>query len=288
MLQEIGRIITAIAALLVAMAGRVWRGMQWLVRHALAARVVTANGVPRLGRLLDLAALSVAADLLFLAELWRRGSPVGSGWASLFGALAAVAICGALYFTQRSLIRLTWAALTILRVIALAVLALAPPVFLVGGGSGSSKFFGALAVAVLVAMLLVDRFSWVLTMRSLLAPTTRGRFVAGTLSYVAYTMPWAIGLALIALMIGGLWPLTIAEVLLVAVAIIVLTLPGPTVDDEPRPPVVKQPTRKSLPTQPVAPQQPIAPTEILPPVGAHPGDAEAEGYSVYRPSTLDD
>ena len=264
------------------MAGRVWRAMQWLVRHALAARVVTANGVPRLGRLLDLAALSVAADLLFLAELWRRGVPVGSGWAALFGALAAVAISVALYFTHRNLTRLTWAGLTILRVIALAALALAPPVFLVGGGSGPSRFFGALAIATLVAMLLVDRFAWVLSMRSLQAPTTRGRFVAGALSYVAYTVPWAAVLALLALAIGGLWPLMIAEILLVAVAIIVLTLPAPTVTSEPKPFIVKRPERKALSAQAVAP------TEVLPPVGAHPGDAEAEGYSVYRPSTLDD
>lgn len=285
MLQEVGRVLTAIVALIVAVAGRVWRGMQWLVRHARATRAVTAQGTPRLGRLLDLAALSAAADVLILAELWRRGLPPGSGWAALVGVFAAVAIGVALHLTPRNLTRIAWSGLTLIRIIALAVLALAPPVFLVSGGTGSSRFLATLAVATLAAMVLVDRHAWAVSMRTLVAPLMRGRFVAGTLSYVAYTVPWAIVLALLTLMFGGLWPLILAETVLLALAIIVLTLPAPTVVTQPKPLAAKRPERRALPTQP------LSPTEVLPPVGTQPidaGSAEPEGYTVYRPSTLDD
>ena len=181
--------------------------------------------------------------------------------------------------------RLAWSALTLVRIVALATLALAPPVFVIGG-HGSSRFLGALAVATLVATLTADRFAWSLALRSLVEPPMRGRFVAGTLSYVAYTAPWAILVALITLMVGGLWPLTFGE-----------TAPAGDGDhhaDAARPEggdraeaLVHEVPRTSGPAH--SARVTDRGSCLLPaPARPTPASAEPEGYTVYRPSTLDD
>src|SRR5262245_23775484 len=72
MLQELGRILAALVLLVARALGRAYHGLVYLVRRARLTRAQTAAAVPRGGRLLDIAALSVAADIFVLVEWWRR------------------------------------------------------------------------------------------------------------------------------------------------------------------------------------------------------------------------
>jgi len=270
-LQELGRLLSALAAVLVTLAGRFWRGMQWLVRHARATRSVTAQGTPRLGRLLDLAALSAAADVLVLTELWRRGAPPGLGWAALIGVGAALVLGAGALATPRHVVRYAWSGLTLVRIVAIATFVLVPPA--VSFGVGTPWFLSTLAAATLIMTMLVDRQLWTIVTRGLVAPTYRAGFVGGTLRYVALTVPFAVLAGFLSLVVGGLFALVLAEVALLALAVVALTLPAPTVVVPPMP----LGPRKALPSQTV-----VSPTEILPAASAEP-----EGFTVYRPTSLD-
>ncbi|NUT36094.1 MAG: hypothetical protein HOV79_23810 [Hamadaea sp.] len=272
MINELGRILTLAVTLIAGVLRRAFRGLRFLVRRAAQIRTASASANPGSGRLLDVAALSVVADLLMLAEWWRRSAPP-AGFAGLLGLVIGLVVVGLAVGLLRAFsgARFVLAGIEAARLGCAALLAFAPATF-------ASTSSANLAVGGVIAFGLAERAFWALSA----APGRRRPVAAAAARYViALLIPAALAV-LAGLALGGLWALLLAQVALFAAMIVALALPSggtPKAADAVSP-VKKQRPRRAKP----APKAEVPP-EPLPAPREEP-DAGEGGYHLYRPSSM--
>jgi hypothetical protein len=248
MVNEIGRIIAAVVLVVARVLGRAYHGLFFLVRRARRTRSAASAAASRSGRLLDVAILSVAADLLLLAEWWRRSAPfatvavgIGLGIAVLAGTAAI------LWLRGRPPLRYFLAATEAVRLGCVAALAFVPEL-------------GTAAVAGLVAFGLLDRILW-----ALLATKAQAGSAA---AYIGFLVVPVVLVGLVALALDGLVALLLAQVALLIALGLSFALGTPT----PRP------------AKPAGEQPKPAGEQTLPHQREEPEPDET--YHLYRPSSL--
>jgi hypothetical protein len=269
--NEFGRLIALGLSLLARLIRRAWRGLRFLVRRAALTRAATASAVPGGGRLLDVAALSVAADLLMLAEWWRRSAPP-AGLAAGIGLAVGVLAMGltAWLLRGRTWTRLVLAGVEAGRLGCATLLAFAPPVL-------ASTSSANLAVGGVIALGLAERALWTVSV----TPGHRATTASAGARYVASLLV-PIALAVLAgLAVGGLWALLLAQVALLGALIVALTLP-PAGTRKAKPP--KQRTRPAAKPSAEPPAGPAAEPAVEP---APTADSGESAYHLYRPNSLD-
>jgi len=265
-LNEIARIIAVGLALLAGLVRRAYRGLRFLVRRAGVTRATTAASIPGGGRLLDIAALSVAADLLLLAEWWRRSTP-SAGLPALIGLAAGVVGVGlsAWLLRDRTWPRFLLSAVEFGRLGGVTLLALTSAT--------------GLAVGVVIGLGLLERSLWTVSAppghRSATA-SAAARYVGALLVPVALTI-------LLGLLLGGRWALLLAQAALLVALIVALTLP-PAGTPKAKPPKQRPPSAPiPSPAEPVEPTEPTEPTGPTGPTGSAAPDGS---YHLYRPTSM--
>jgi hypothetical protein len=247
-LNEIVRIVAVGLTLLAGLVRRAYRGLRFLVRRAATIRAATASIVPGGGRLLDVAALSVAADLLLVAEWWRRSAPP-AGLPALIGlvvGLVGIGVAGWL-LRGRTWPRFVLAVVEFGRLGCVLLLALTSATEVAVGG--------------IIALGLIERSLWTVAV----TPGHRKTTALAAIGYVgALLVPVAL-VVLAALALGGLWAPLLAQVALLAALIVALTLP-PAGTPKAKPP-----------KQRIDPTEPTEPTESAAPDGS---------YHLYRPTSM--
>lgn len=258
MVNELGRIIAAVVLLLARAIGRVWQALRFLIRRARQTRSATSAAVPKGGRLLDIAALSLAADLFVLLEWWRRDLPSVSTAALIgFGAgtLAAVAVTVLL---RGPIVQYALAGVEVLRLASVFAFAFAAPTVVNGGTSDPA--LGAVAIGCVIAFAVLERGLWGI------AATGR---VGDGVRYVGFLLPLMLLLGLIALILNGLVALSLAEVALLIAMGLTFAIKAPPARPlkEPKPP---KPPKNQPPAQREAPDP----------------DSPEGSYHLYRPNSL--
>ncbi len=264
MLQELGRISAALVLLIARAIGRAYKGLSHLVRRARQTRAQTSAAVPRSGRLLDIAALSVAADLFVLVEWWRRDTgPVAV--AGIVGLCVGVVAAAAVAILLRGpIVQYALAGTEALRLAAVFAFAFAAPTAVTGGTSDPA--LGRIGLAAVIALALVERALWAVA---------TGNQAGDAARYVLLLLPPILLLALFALIVGGIFALVLAQLaLFVAMCLaFVITTPPPR---PPKPPKQTVPSQHALPSQ----QTPPPTVEIEP-------DSPDGTYHIYKPTSLD-
>lgn len=275
MVNEFGRLIALGLSLLARLIRRAWRGLRFLVRRAALTRTSTASAVPGGGRLLDIAALSVAADLLMLAEWWRRSAPPAGLAAGIGLALGVLATCLTAWLLRgRTWPRLVLAGVEAGRLGCATMLAFAPSVL-------ASTSSANLAVGGVIALGLAERALWTVSV----TPGHRGTTASAGARYVASLLV-PIALAVLAgLAFGGLWALLLAQVALLSALIIALTLP-PAGTREAKPPKQRKPPKRRKEPTPEQRTEPVA-LPVAEPEPAAESDSGESAYHLYRPNSLD-
>jgi hypothetical protein len=264
MLQELGRIIAVLVLLIARALGRAYQGLRFLVRRAKQTRSATAMAVPRGGRLLDIAALSVTADILVLVEWWRRdaGSVASAALIGLcLGALGAAAIG---VFLRGPVVQYALAGTEALRLAAVVAYAFAAPTVVAGGTTEPA--WGAFAIGAIIALAITERALWVVAAHGRSGDAVR---------YTAFLLLPILLLALVALILDGLVALILAQVALLTVMCLafVISTPAARPPKPPKPPKTPKPP-KELPAEPPAQR-----TEVDP-------DSPEGSYHLYRPNSL--
>lgn len=263
MVQELGRIIAAVVLLLARAIGRVWQAFRFLVRQARQTRSATSATAPKGGRLLDIAALSVAADLFVLLEWWRRDMPSVLNVALIgFGAgvLAAVAITIVL---RGPVVQYALAGVEALRLAGVVAFAFAAPTVVSGGTSDPA--LGAVAIGCLIAFAVIERALWAIAATGRLGDAVR---------YIGFLLPPILLLGLIALVLNGLVALILAQVALLTAMVLAFVISTPPARP-PRTPKAPKPPKSTKP-----PKEPPAQREAA-------DVAEPDGsYHLYRPNSL--
>jgi hypothetical protein len=263
MVNELGRLIALGLSLLAGLIRRAWRGLRFLVRRAAQIRASTASTVPGGGRLLDVAALSLAADLLMLAEWWRRSAPPAGLTAGIGSAVGVLAVIGTAWLLRgRTWTRLVLAGVEAGRLGCATLLAFAPPML---AGTASAN----LAIGGVIALGLAERALWTLAG----PPGHRTATASAAVRYVAALLVPIALTVLAGLAFGGLWMLLLAQVALLVALSVALTLP-PAGTPEAKPPKQRKPQRPT-PEQRTEPEPATAP------------DSGEGAYHLYRPTTLD-
>jgi len=256
MLQELGRILAALVLLIARAIGRAYQGFRFLVRRAGQTRTATQSAVPRGGRLLDIAALSVAADIFVFVEWWRRDA--GSvALAALIGLCAGIAGAAAIGLLLRGpIVQYALAGTEALRLAAVFAYAFSAPTVVTGGPSDPA--LGAIAIGALIAFGLAERALW--------AVATARRF-GDAARYTGFLLPPILALALVALLFGGIIALVLAQIaLFVAMCLaFVITTPPPRPAKSPKPP---EPPVQRPAIEPDSPDSPDG------------------SYHLYRPNSL--
>jgi hypothetical protein len=254
MLQELGRIVAALVLLVARAIGRAYQGLRYLVRRAGQTRSATSAAAPRGGRLLDIAALSVAADIFVLVEWWRRDSgPVAV--AALIGLGAGVLVAAAIGVLLRGpVVQYALAGTEALRLAAVFAYAFAAPTVVTGGTSDPA--LGAVALGSIIALGLAERALWVVA--------AQGR-VGRAARYLGFLLPAVLLLALVALIVGGIVALILAQLALLAAMCLAFVISTPP----PRPP-----------RPPRTPKEPPAQRTVPDP------DSPEGSYHLYRPNSL--
>ncbi|MCP2326347.1 hypothetical protein HDA40_004854 [Hamadaea flava] len=268
MLNEIARIIAVGLALLGRLIRRAFRGLRFLVLLAASIRTTTASAVPGSGRLLNIALYSTAADLLLLAEWWRRSAPA-PGVLALIGLILGLAACGAVGWLlhDRTWSRFVLAAVELGRLLAVLLVAL--------------NLTPETAPAALIAFGLVERALWTVSG----TPGHRAATASAAARYVgALLVPVAL-VVLAALVVGGLFAPLLAQVALLVALIAALLLPAAGTPKARPPKQRPAPQRKQQPppkqqAQPKSKSQPKSQPEPAEP------DSPDGSYHVYRPSSL--
>jgi hypothetical protein len=264
MLQELGRILAALVLLVARAIGRVYHGLRYLVRRAKQTRLEAASAVPRGGRLLDIAALSVAADVFVLVEWWRRDTgPVAVP--ALIGLCAgALAAIGIAVYARGPVVQYALAGTEALRLTAVFAFAFAAPTAITGGTANQA--LGAVGLGWLIGLALVERSLWAIAARNR---------VGDGLRYIGFLLPPILLLALLALILDSITALVMAQLaLFVAMCLaFVISTPPPRPARPPKPPKAVAPTVQ-MPTN-------------EPPVQREP-DSPDGSYTLYRPTSLDE
>ncbi|MEV0267658.1 hypothetical protein AB0H43_02680 [Hamadaea sp. NPDC050747] len=269
MLNEIARIVAVGLALLGRLVRRAFRGLRYLVLLAASIRTTTASAVPGGARLLNIALFSVAADLLLLAEWWRRSTPPAGAPALIGLVLGLLAVGAAAWLLRdRTWSRFVLAAVELARLVAILLVAL--------------NLVTETAAAALLTLGLVERALWTVAA----TPGHRSAIASAAARYVgALLVPVAL-IVLVALVVGGLFAPLLAQVALLLALILALTLPSagtPNAKPPRQRPVPKsqpKPQRKPPKSQPKAEPEPAEPA-------ASTSSAEPDGsYHLYRPSSM--
>jgi hypothetical protein len=266
MLNEIGRILAVVVLLVARLVGRAWRGLTLLVRAAARTRSATASSVPSGGRMLDVAALSVAADLLVVAEWWRRSTPP-EGLAAVLGLGGGVvaSTAAAVFLRRTGAPRLLLAGAEILRLGCVLAFAFVPTIVVAGGTADTA--LGSAAIGGLVGLALVERTLWTLCVRGL-APRP-GPAIGAAARYAGLLFVPMVLMAVVGLIVGGPAALLMAQVALLAAVVQALLL---------------APAAKPKPV--AAKAEPPPPTQTVDLQGDAPATGEVP-YHLYRPSSLD-
>lgn len=262
MVQELGRILAALVLLIARAIGRAYHGLSFLVRRARQTRLEAASAVPRGGRLLDIAALSVAADLFVFAEWWRRDAgPVAVP--ALIG-LCAGALCalGTAVYARGPIVQYALAGTEALRLMAVFAFAFAAPTAITGGTANQA--LGAVGLGWLVGLAFVERSLWAVAARNRVGDAVR---------YVGYLLAPILLLGLVALILDGIVALVLAQLaLFIAMCLaFVITTPPP----------------RAKPLRAPKPPKAIDPTLPMPVQRETPAPDSPDGsYTLYRPNSL--
>jgi hypothetical protein len=266
MIHELGRILAALVLLIARAIGRAFHGLRYLVRRARQTRTATSATAPKTGLLLDIAALSLAANVFFLAEMWRREFgpllvPVAIGLGS--GIVGAVAIA---VFLRGPAVKYALAGSEALRLAGAVAYAVSAPAAVTGGTSDAR--LGAFAIGWFFAFGVIERALW-----GVVAPK---RLRDATAYFVFLLIPILL-LAVVTLFFGGVLTLILAQIALFAAMCISFAVDAPA-PREPKPPKPSRPPRQSPQPQPIAeaPVQRAAPDP----------DSPDGSYHVYRPTSL--
>jgi hypothetical protein len=266
MLQELGRILAALVLLIARAIGRAYQGLRYLVRRARQTRAETSSAMSRAGRLLDIAALSLAADVFVFVEWWRRDSgPVAV--AALIGLCLGVLGAAAVGVLLRGpVVQYALAGTEALRLTAVFAYAFAAPTMVTGGTSDPA--LGRIALAAIIALALVERSLWTVAARNRFTDAAR---------YIGFLLPPILLLALLALIVGGIFALVLAQLALFVAMCLAFVITAPP----PRPP------RPVRPPKDPKPPKAVAPTLEMPAQRETPEPDSPDGsYTLYRPNSL--
>ncbi|GHJ50473.1 hypothetical protein Cs7R123_78150 [Catellatospora sp. TT07R-123] len=270
-LRHLADLLVRLIRMLVATVNRSVVGIRWLTRTALRVRMMGSGGDPSAGRLFDLHAVVMAADLSLLAGLlWAAGSPGAVGWsAALVGGLVLAALGGVLVSRVPALTR--------------AAIGLA----LVGRGVATvlaAQWAGDLwPLLMLLLALVLPQWAMHLTVLRRLLPRTVHP-LGGLYRAMQYGLIAGLATGVTGLLVGlvaAAWPLWVAAVLLSVGALLALRLPG-----------------SATSTPGGASGGTVVSGEIVPrlPAAVDGGPARVphqearttpDGFHVYRPSSLD-
>lgn len=265
MLQELGRIIAALVLLIARAIGRAFHGLRYLVRRAGQTRSATSATAPKSGLLLDIAVLSMAATVFFLAEMWRRDFgpiliPVLAGLGA--GIVGAIAIAVLL---RGPAVKYALAGSQALRLAGVLAYAFAAPNAVAGGTSSSTM--GAIAIGWFFAFAVIERALW-----GIAAPK---RLRDATAYFVFLAVPVLL-VAVVGLFFGGVVLLILAQLSLFAAICMTFAIAAPA-PREPRPP---KPAK--MKPQPAEESPPPAQRAAIEP------DSPDGSYHVYRPTSMTD
>jgi hypothetical protein len=254
MLQELGRILAALVLLTARAIGRAYQGLRYLVRRARQTRSATTAAAPKSGRLLDIAALSVAASVFFLAEMWRRdGDPLFTVPFLIGLCVGAVGAAAIAFLLRGPIVQYALAGAEALRLAAVVAYAFSAPTMVAGGWS--DRVLGPIAVGAFVALAVIERALW-----GVAAP---GRSKAAG-RYFGFLLIPILLLMVLGLIVGGLVLLIMAQVALFAAMCLAFVIETPA----PRVPRPSMPSK--VPAQREAPEP----------------DSPDGSYHLYRPNSL--
>jgi hypothetical protein len=267
-LQMLADVLGRIFRVLSATFSRIGAGLRWLVRQTYRQRSLGVAVTPHLTGLLDLQAIVVAAGIALLAAFWHvPGS--ATGWEWVLGGLVTVAVAiGALLRPSRLSIGLTLGLQVVLTVlVALWLEGRWLPMLLIA------------ALAFVVQLILIVTWSghqaaWSAWGRASVAGLLLGIFTGGAGLIIGFFAP--------------AFPLWVSAVFLAGATIMTVKLPVPSASFSSSAGVVS-PTSilPALPPGTAGPDPASGPAPGARQVPQQGTGSPTEGYTTYRPDSLD-